>query len=636
MNKTLLALLVSTALATCSASPALAGTAVTISPFGIPVRESNSGMPVELSTNGSGMLVRYVSDTTGVNVNGLTATPVKTKGGFPGFTPRPDGTVPGGNPTRLTILFVGSSTPDKYFNEFTGPSNPAVTASSDGNTFAALGTTGAGATNFGNRLNSLTGKSVRLIRKGVSGSTLTGWEADGDANRASAVAAVIAAGGVDAIVSIVGFNDAQYSNVAVTSVASHAAKLRSFLTKLRNEIGQPNVPVFIGGSQEYNGTASYVDDKFTFVRAAEMIVAEELPNRWFAHAYDLEQLSDGIHQAAASYPIHAFRGAANVAAVLGGGASVKGPSVSAVTAVYDTTTDVTIAHDTGTDFTPTSGAVTGFALSFDGFANGAQINSATRLSATKVRLLHTASGGAAPSVQLLRGARPDISGVIKDNSTLTLPINPTKGIVTAPNGSSTVDPGVTPTPTPTPTGPLNDTFTDTDNVALSAHVPESGHTWADVNSAFKIIQNAAIGTALGNARSSWAPASSAYGLTANLRFRTDTGNTLLILHAQDDSNYYWAGCVGGARWQIGRTVAGSATVLQNVAATRTAGTSYALDFSITSAGVLTLKVDGATVATATDTTSALAPTGAAGMRQSSAAASTTTSAYFLDIAGYAL
>jgi O-glycosyl hydrolase len=94
MLKTLLA--VGTALAAVFATPAFAGIAVTPSPYGIPVHESLSGTPVEISTNGSGMLVRYVANTTGVNAGGLQGTPVTTKGGFPGYTPRPDGTVPGG------------------------------------------------------------------------------------------------------------------------------------------------------------------------------------------------------------------------------------------------------------------------------------------------------------------------------------------------------------------------------------------------------------------------------------------------------------------------------------------------------------------------------------------------------------
>lgn len=73
------------------------GTAVTISPYGIPVHEALNGTPVEIATGaGSGMLVRYSYDGTNpANAKrGAGSTPVQTKGGYPGPTIRPDGTYP--------------------------------------------------------------------------------------------------------------------------------------------------------------------------------------------------------------------------------------------------------------------------------------------------------------------------------------------------------------------------------------------------------------------------------------------------------------------------------------------------------------------------------------------------------------
>ena len=345
-----------------------------------------------------------------------------------------------------TIMFIGSSTPAKYFTDFTGPANANVTTSKTGTSFAALGTTGAGATNFGTQLNTLLGKPVRLIDKGVGGTTAAGWDANTSSVRSDAVNAALAAGGVDAIVCIVGFNDANTANTNIASPAAHLAVIRSLYSKLRAELGQPNVPIIIGTSQLYTvGTINSSNNNFTYVRSAEMTATDDANNYFGAHSYDLPQLSDGIHQAAASYPVHAERLAYNVAAALGTGTIAKGPQPNALTAIYQTRTKLSIAHSTGTDFTPTTG-LTGLQLSFDNFSTTAAISAVDRLSATEVAITHAASNGSVPSVRWFVGKAPDVSAVLKDNTARALPIWPTKASITAAVGTTTVDPALVPPP----------------------------------------------------------------------------------------------------------------------------------------------------------------------------------------------
>lgn len=207
-------------------------------------------------------------------------------------------------PTQLTVAFLGSSTPSYYFSQFTGTANARVSRSTDGQTFTAYGTTGQGGATFGNLMANTLNRDVRMLGVSKSGTTLSEWEANGSVVRANAVAAIKAAN-ADAAVIIVGFNDAR-TDKSVTSQAAHAALYRSFLSKLRAEVGR-NIRVFIGTTQKYNDGDPVVLQQMAWVRAAEMEVTSDPNNSLYAHAYDLAQV-DGVHMADGQYVIHATRG----------------------------------------------------------------------------------------------------------------------------------------------------------------------------------------------------------------------------------------------------------------------------------------------------------------------------------------
>lgn len=207
-------------------------------------------------------------------------------------------------PTQMTVAFIGSSTPNYYFTMFSGPANSRVTRSTDGKTFTANGTTGQGAANFGDLMAKGLNRDMRLLALSKSGTTLTSWEADGSADRAAAVAA-IKESNADAVVIIVGFNDAR-TDKSVVSEASHLAKYRSLISKLRAEVGR-NIRVFIGTTQKYNDGDTTVLQQMAWVRSAEMTLSSDPGVSLYAHAYDLAQV-DGVHMADGQYPIHATRG----------------------------------------------------------------------------------------------------------------------------------------------------------------------------------------------------------------------------------------------------------------------------------------------------------------------------------------
>lgn len=356
------------------------------------------------------------------------------RGGTPAPTPGP-----APSPSPLTIMFVGSSTPERYFTVAGGPANPEVSTSLNGASFTPTTTAsaGRGAKVFGDHIQRAVSRPIRLLGRGKSGSRVSDWNDDGDVTRTNAVNAAIAAGGVDMVVFILGFNDANAGSSLTQT--QHTANLRSLFSKLRTELGKPNLPIVMGMSQK-SGTAGDAarDGRFNALYAAENAVLSD-PNVYFgAHVYDLPQV-DGIHLEEPQYDVHGLRLARNITSVLQGQALARGPSVTAVDTISPTETRVTLSHSTGTDFTPTSG-ITGLQVSTDNFSTLLTISSVVRLSATEVAITHAeATAGATLAVRLMAGAVPDRSNPIKDNSVATLPVNPTPANLTdvVPAGTGT-------------------------------------------------------------------------------------------------------------------------------------------------------------------------------------------------------
>jgi hypothetical protein len=93
------------------------------------------------------------------------------------------------------------------------------------------------------------------------------------------------------------------------------------------------------------------------------------------------------------------------------------------------TVDVQIDHRGGDDITPISG-ITGFSL----FSNGSSVSitSADRINVDRIRLTFASAipAGTAVKLQYLWGSNPDTSGLLKDNSSLALPLENTTADIT--------------------------------------------------------------------------------------------------------------------------------------------------------------------------------------------------------------
>lgn len=318
-------------------------------------------------------------------------------------------------PTPLKVLFVGSSTPDKYFTEYGGTPNSGVTVTTNGTTFSSP-SVGLGSITYGNALNTALSRPIQMFDFGVSGSTVKEWDDNltGKTYRTAAVAAALAAGGVDLVVMVMGYNDA-YNDIP-TSAADHAARVRSFISKLRTELSAPNLKIVYGMSQNsyVSGASPAHDAAFGYVRAAEIAIANVDTNVYFgAHSWDLSQESDGIHLSQTAYPVHAARLADNTVRALAGTAGEKGPRITGVTGLTYTTTEITLTHELGNDFTPTSG-YSGFVVTAG--ATTLAVSSLTRTAANKILLVHDSNAGTPVSVSYQASARGDRTTPIRDNS----------------------------------------------------------------------------------------------------------------------------------------------------------------------------------------------------------------------------
>jgi hypothetical protein len=94
---------------------------------------------------------------------------------------------------------------------------------------------------------------------------------------------------------------------------------------------------------------------------------------------------------------------------------------------------VTLSHRGGTDITPATG-ITGFEV-FDNGA-GVTITAAARYAANSVRLTLSRSiaSGRTVTLRYLYGMEPNVSGLVKDNSPLALPLENTTADITVTDG----------------------------------------------------------------------------------------------------------------------------------------------------------------------------------------------------------
>jgi hypothetical protein len=278
---------------------------------------------------------------------------------------------------------------------------------------------------------------VALVDGSFDGSGLTlsvnggQWISGGGAGNAytSSAAALAAAGGkCAASIWVQGESDAAN---AVTQSAYHTA-LFQMIDLRRAAVGDAAHPYVVVGLARNLGGA-ITDANWEAIKRAQAQAADS-SNIYRVDRLDLPLIGDGTHHTAAGFTTLGRRCAQAVLAALGVASYHRGPRIESVMRVNPTTLDVNLTlNGAATTVTPPD-SISGFRV-LDGAAP-VSITSATRQTSSRIRLVLASAPSSLPTVQYLYGTAPNITGAVKDNSALNLPLEYNAGVLATSAASS--------------------------------------------------------------------------------------------------------------------------------------------------------------------------------------------------------
>lgn len=287
---------------------------------------------------------------------------------------------------------------------------------------------GNGAISFGNKLITALNIPVGLLNYGVNGSALRaeavtsyGYWLDLTAGEPYALfltGVTATGGGLEFVVWIQGEREA---NSGVVTEAEYKTSIEAFITlqiraDITNRSSSPNLP-FIASTLGRCTTGVAAD--WQGIRNALYWLEGGVADCYAgATAIDLP-LMDAVHISATGQTTHGQRMAQTVLDILGNETYHRGAVIDYAAIVNTQTIDVYLTHTAGSDFTPIT-AITGFEIYDSGTAE--TITSATRSSATIIRLVISGTITGTATVSYLYGANPTITSSVYDNTAMTLPL----------------------------------------------------------------------------------------------------------------------------------------------------------------------------------------------------------------------
>lgn len=317
------------------------------------------------------------------------------------------------------------------------------------------------AVNFANDVYATEGVPVAVISCGVGGAALRGGGTFGGMfgywlNEASgspyynAVAALNAVGGdCEFILWYQGESDAwDFGNEAC-----YEADLATLYGRFQSET-HSGIPFLIAQLGRENWMAT--DAAWEAIKNAQRDYANDTNNVYLAATNQDATLRDSlVHLDDTGYRTCGKRFAQTANHILGNETYHRGPYLGWITRVDSTHIDINLKLRAATDYTPTS-SITGFSVLNDG--TPVSVSSAAQQDADTIRLTTAeTSWGTTITARYLYGHNPTITGVVKGNDSLTLPLE---------GGSITTesDPGST-DPEEDPQQPPSDTYTHTGTVS---------------------------------------------------------------------------------------------------------------------------------------------------------------------------
>jgi VCBS repeat-containing protein len=260
-------------------------------------------------------------------------------------------------------------------------------------------------------------------------------------------------GGVELIIMHQGEADTN----AHRTEAQYEADFATLISHYREDL-YTTIPIFICQLGTITlGTNTRTDVDVQAVRNAQHDLDNGVNIFMAATAMDQPRL-DAVHYTTQGLNAIGGRVAQAIKYYFGVASYYRGPAITSATfAGNRSTIDVYIAHRGGNDFTPTSG-ITGFSVLSHGAS--VSITSAQRNDSDTVRLTlaSDAPQGATVTLRYLWGSEPNTTGLIKDNSSLMLPLENTALDVTVIDTNS-------------PPVAVNDAYSTNEDTALSVAAP---------------------------------------------------------------------------------------------------------------------------------------------------------------------
>jgi hypothetical protein len=229
--------------------------------------------------------------------------------------------------------------------------------------------------------------------------------------------------------------------------AQYEADFATMIGNYRQDL-YATIPIFICqlGTIEL-GTNTRTDEDVVAVRNAQHDLDNGVNIFMAATAMDQPRL-DAVHYTCQGLDAIGGRIAQTIKYYLGAASYYRGPAITSALFVENrNTVEIQIVHRGGNDITPAS-SITGFSLLSDGLP--VSVTSAERISADRIRLTLASviPQDATAKLSYLWGSDPDTSSIVKDNSSLALPLENTTTEITVteavnqpPNQPTLVSPG---------------------------------------------------------------------------------------------------------------------------------------------------------------------------------------------------
>ncbi|MEM6828522.1 MAG: sialate O-acetylesterase, partial [Pseudomonadota bacterium] len=301
----------------------------------------------------------------------------------------------------------------------------------DIDTQAWISPSGEGAIQFLNAMRSATGRPCRLVFGGVSGVPIDRLQKGHPDGNYEALIADIQASGIDPAFIIWHQGEGDAAGTAPTA-GDYQADLDTLHGDLATDTGRTRaeLPIVLSSLATTTSPSVATDAAWQTIQNDLASITDSYPNIHFSHSNMTAVRLDTFHWNAESYGESGALSAQTVLVLLGRQSTRPNWTLDLIAErISPTQTRVNVTHALGNDFTPIS-SITGFEVSGDA-GNNWITATGVRENPTSIILDHADLGTSTRLIRYQYGRNPDISGAVRDNSALAVPLQFTVGSLVA-------------------------------------------------------------------------------------------------------------------------------------------------------------------------------------------------------------